>query len=98
MVLEEMSFGSYPAALYYSEDPPQGFIQEDSCWKIKNINQPISQFRFKVGYTTNCYLMMKGEKVYLTSLAPPGESLIFTVEKVCYGKYLLFRLLRKEPS
>ena len=98
MILEEMNFGSYPAALYYEENPRQGFIQEGGWWKIRNIHQPLPSFRFKVGYTTNCRLVIGGKSIPFSSLAPPGASLIFKVQKIPCGEYLLFHLLKKEPS
>jgi hypothetical protein len=88
MVLTEVNFGSYPAALYYNENPPQGFVREDDCWKIKSIDRSLAQVRFKVGYTTNCRLIMKGEQMLFTSLARSGESLVFTVGRVSVTKYL----------
>jgi len=88
MFLWEMHFGSYQAALYYDENPPQGFTREGDWWKIENINRPISQFRFKVGYTTDCTLLTGGRIIPFASLAPPGHSLMFTVNKIPYGRYL----------
>jgi hypothetical protein len=87
MVLQEVRFASYPAAMYYDEDPPQGLIREDGWLKIKNIERPVAFVRFKVGYTTDCYLMMKDRKIYLKSLASEGESLVFTVDRVSPLEY-----------
>lgn len=95
MILEEMHFGSYSAALYYDENPAQGYTREDGWWKIKNINRPISQFRFKVGYTTDCTLVSGDRVIPFTSLAPPGHSLIFTVKKMTYGKYICSTVLER---
>jgi hypothetical protein len=88
MVLTEVNFGSYPAALYYNENPSQGFVQEGNCWKIKSIDRSLAQVRFKVGYTTNCRLIMKEEQLHFTSLARGGESLVFTVRRASVSKYL----------
>ena len=95
VVLKEVNFASYPAALYYSENPPQGFVREDGCWKIKNIDSPVSIVRFKVGYTTDCYLMIKGIKIYFKTLADGGESLVFTVRRASLVKYLYSAVLLK---
>jgi len=88
MLLVEVNFGSYPAALYYNENPPQGFVREDGWWKIKRIDQFLDHVRFKVGYTTDCRLIMKGKQLHFTSLASSGESLIFTVGKASLSQYL----------
>jgi len=82
MVLHEVKFASYPAAMYYDENPPQGLIREDGWLKIKDIERPVAFVRFKVGYTTDCYLMVKDRRIYFKSLAAEGESLVFAVDRV----------------
>jgi hypothetical protein len=98
MILEEMRFGSYAAALYYNENPVQGFIQEGRWWKIEEIHHPLSHFHFKVGYTTDCRLLAQGKSIPFDSLAPPGTSLTFRVKKNGYGRVLISWLFGREKS
>lgn len=93
MVLKEMRFGSYSAALYYNEAPPQGFTLDNGVWKICNINASLERLYFKVGYTTNCCLHIQGKDILFTSLASPGCSLEFRLQKLTWIDYFGRRLL-----
>jgi hypothetical protein len=88
MVLEEVNFGSYPAALYYDENPAGGHVREDGLWKIKNLHTVVPSLNFKVGYTTDCGLHIKGKRVAFTELAPAGTTLTFTIRKLTILQYL----------
>lgn len=89
MILKEMRFGSYSAALYYNESPEQGITLEDGIYKILNINLPMDHFYFKVGYTTNCCLHIRDKVIPFVSLVPPGHSLEICIQKLNRLEYLL---------
>jgi hypothetical protein len=94
MLLQEMYFGTYPAALYYCENPTPGITRGGGGWRIENLDREVREVRFKVGYTTDCYLMIHGRKIPFLSLAPAGQTLSFAAEKAPYARYVGFRILQ----
>jgi hypothetical protein len=94
--LEQVTFGSLSAALYYDSDPPSGPVFQENVWIIKADGKQYPSLRYRVGTSTGHTLKIRGKRVDLLGFVSATNGLIcLDLERRSWWSSLFVSLKRR---